>query len=324
MNSQPPRSLVLLAFAIIYVVWGSTYLAIRLGVETIPAFFSASARFLVAGVLLMAFLALRGAKLPTRAQWKHSAVTGLLLLLGGNGLVVWAEQSLSSGLAALLVALAPVWFALLDWARPGGQRPAFKTVVGIAIGFLGVILLIKGSHGAEVHSFSFPGAVAVIFAGISWAAGSLYAKHSTAGGSPWMNASAQMIVGGGGLMLASIVAGEPARIHGSAFSIRSILALAYLVIFGSWIAFSAYVWLLRVTTPSRVSTYAYVNPVIAVFLGWAVLDEVVTPRMLWGAIVILVGILIITLPQSTFGAFQARLRPRRNSGSPAAEKCPAS
>jgi drug/metabolite transporter (DMT)-like permease len=307
-STQPPRVLVLLAFAVVYIVWGSTYLAIRVVVETIPPFLSAAVRFLIAGVLLMAFLKWRGFTLPTAAQWRHSIVSGLLLSLGGNGLVVWAEQSISSGFAALLVALAPVWFALLDWLRPGGKSPQLKTIGGIAIGFCGVILLVSGRSVSDSHSNSLWAALAVVLAGILWAAGSLFAKYSPNAGSPWMNAAAQMSSGGVGLLFVSILADEHTRVEWSGVSARSWISLLYLIIFGSWIGFTAYVWLLRVSTPSRVSTYAYVNPVIAVFLGWAVLGETVSGRMALGALVVLAGVITITLPGTFFTAAFSRLR----------------
>jgi drug/metabolite transporter (DMT)-like permease len=305
-HSLPHAGLVALAFAAIYIIWGSTYLAIRLVVESMPAFCSAGIRFVIAGALLFAFLRVRGVAVPSRSQWRHASVTGTLLLLGGNGLVVWAERSLSSGRAALLVALAPVWFATLEWLRPGGKRPEPKTVLGIIVGLFGVLALVGGRNGAPSEENTLSGALAVIVAGICWAGGSLYNKHSHAGGSHWMNAAAQMLCGGAALLVVGSLLGEPFRTEWSSITLRSTLALIYLIIFGSWIAFSAYVWLLKVSTPGKVSTYAYVNPVIAVFLGWAVLHESVTARMLWGALVILVGVIIITVPQSFFGALANR------------------
>jgi len=296
-TTHPSRALVLLAFGIIYVVWGSTYLAIRVAVETLPPFLSGAARFLVAGSALLLLLWLRKVPLPDAAQWRSSAVAGLLMCVGGNGLVVWAEKSISSGLAALLVALTPMWFALLDWARPSGTRPGWRTLAGIAVGFAGIALLVNGD--ASVNG-SLMAAMAVVVAGISWAGGSLYWKHAPNTGSPWMNAATQMICGGAGLLLVGIILGEPWRAQWSAVSGRSLLALAYLLVFGSWIAFSAYVWLLQVSTPSRVSTYAYVNPVIAVFLGWALLGEIVTSRMFVGMFVVVAGVVIITLPQTQY------------------------
>ncbi len=297
-EKQPQRSrtLVIAAFAVIYVVWGSTYLAIRVVVETLPAFLSAGVRFLVAGGIMFAILATSRVNKPSPAQWRYAMVTGTLMLVGGNGLVVWAERSLSSGFTALIVALAPVWFALLNWLRPDGVRPQFKTVIGIVLGFVGVALLVK-ARGANTNvNGQWAAMFAVIASGMCWAGGSLYAKYKPNGGSPWMTAAAQMICGSMGLLLVSVVLGEPFRTDWSRVSGRSLAALSYLIVFGSWIGFTAYVWLLGVSTPARVSTYAYVNPVIAVLLGWLLLGERVTLGMLGGAAVVLVGVVIITVP----------------------------
>jgi drug/metabolite transporter (DMT)-like permease len=291
---QSHRTLLVLAFAAIYLVWGSTYLAIRIMVETLPPFSSAGVRFLIAGGSLLVFLLARGSAFPTRNQWHHSLIGGVLLLLGGNGLIVWAEKSIPSGLAALLVALAPIWFALLNWLRPHGVPPTGKTILGIAVGFLGVILLVHGRSGDSRMEGTLTGVIAVIGSGICWAGGSLYSKHAATSGSHWMNAATQMICGGAALGLAGIFLGEPLNTDWSAVSVRSLTALAYLIVFGSWIGFSAYIWLLSITSAARVSTYAYVNPVIAVFLGWAILDERVTSQMISGALVVLAGVIIIT------------------------------
>ncbi|HMJ89607.1 MAG TPA: EamA family transporter [Candidatus Acidoferrum sp.] len=306
-TTPPPRTLLIAAFAAIYIVWGSTYLAIRVVVETLPPFLSAGARFLVAGAMLLLLLRARGTPMPSRDQWRAATVTGVLLLLGGNGLVVWAEQSISSGFTALLVALAPVWFALLEWLRPNGVRPRTKTVVGIIIGFIGVAMLVnaRGSSQGQTH---WLGILAVLLAGFLWAAGSLYSKHKNSGGSPWMNAAAQMLCGGVALALTGLLFGEPFRTDWAGVSGRSLAALVYLIVFGSWIGFSAYVWLLKASTPARVSTYAYVNPVIAVLLGWAMLGETLDWRMLWGALVIVVGVITITVPQSALANVFNRMK----------------
>jgi len=306
-TSPTSRTLVLGAFAAIYVVWGSTYLAIRVAVETLPPFLTAGVRFLTAGGLLYAFLLARGFAKPSRAHWHNALVTGVLLLVGGNGLVMWAEQRISSGFTALLVALAPVWFALLDWSRPRGVRPQFKTLVGIVIGFLGVLMLVNGRGGLTGNT-QWWGVLAVIAAGICWAGGSLYSKYTPDVASPWMNAAAQMICGGAALLVAGLLLGEPFRTDWGRVSGRSLAALTYLIVFGSWIGFSAYVWLLKTTTPSRVSTYAYVNPVIAVFLGWALLGESVNASMLWGALVILAGVITITVPPAAIASGWTRVR----------------
>jgi drug/metabolite transporter (DMT)-like permease len=294
----PMRTLLIAAFATVYVVWGSTYLAIRVAVETLPPFLMAGARFLVAGVLMFAWLRLKGAALPDKNQWLHAAIAGFLLLLGGNGLVVWAEQTVSSSLAALLVALTPVWFALLDWARPAGKRPATYTWTGIVVGFAGVALLVTGHNVSSVNAAQNPwGVAALVLAGLSWAAGSLWSRYHAKPESPWMNAALQMICGGAALLLLAFIQGEPARFHPAQVSTHSWSALLYLIVFGSWIAFSAYVWLLKASTPARVATYAYVNPVIAVLLGHLLLGEALGERALWAAGVILAGVIITTLPK---------------------------
>jgi drug/metabolite transporter (DMT)-like permease len=295
--APPPRTRVILAFATVYLVWGSTYLAIRVAVETMPPFLLAGVRFLIAGALMLGWLRLRGMVLPDARRWFHSAIAGSLMLLGGNGLVVWAEQTVSSSLAALLVALTPVWFALLDWSHPAGKRPATYTVFGILIGFGGVALLVSGNKSGVPVSQNPWGVAALVSAGFFWAAGSLWSRYNGKSDSPWMNAALQMICGGAALLLLSLVRGEPQHFNFSRASTESLLALLYLIVFGSWIGFSAYVWLLKVSTPARVTTYAYVNPVVAVVLGCLVLGEPLGVRTLWAAAIILVGVIITTLPK---------------------------
>jgi drug/metabolite transporter (DMT)-like permease len=208
------------------------------------------------------------------------------MLFAGNGLVVWAEQTVSSSLAALLVALTPVWFSLLEWARPAGKRPAMYTWVGIAVGFIGVVLLVTGHNSSSINASQNPwGLAALVVAGLSWAAGSLWSRYHAKPESPWMNSALQMLHG------------EPARFHFAQVSTQSWLSLLYLIVFGSWIAFSAYVWLLEVSTPARVATYAYVNPVIAVLLGHLLLGEALGVRAVWAAAIILAGVIITTLPK---------------------------
>lgn len=290
------RTLIIAAFAAVYIVWGSTYLAIRVAVETLPPFLAAACRFLVAGGALFAFLKLRGMPSLDRQQWCHAAVSGTLLLVGGNGLVMWAEKTIPSGLTALLVALAPVWFALLNWMRPHGVRPELRTVAGIVVGFVGVIMLVATPDSSAQHAGHWMGALAILIAGASWAGGSLYSKYNPNTASPWMNSAAQMIAGGAGLLLLGTLFGEPFTTDWSRITGRSLAALGYLIAFGSWIGFSAYVYLLKTCKPSAVSTYAYVNPVIAVFLGWLILGETFNMRMLWGAAVVVTGVIIISLP----------------------------
>jgi drug/metabolite transporter (DMT)-like permease len=296
-HSHPPRALVLAAFATVYLVWGSTYLAIRIAIDTLPPFLMAGSRFLLAGGVLFLWLRLRGAAWPERIHWRNAAVSGVLLLVAGNGLVVWAEQTVPSGLTALLIGLAPAWFAIFEWLRPGGTAPQPRTVAGILVGFGGMALLVLG-HGTPTldRATTWHGALMLSVATISWVSGSFFSKHQPHAASPWMNAAIQMIWGGIVLVLIASFTGEWTRVQWGRVSVQSWLALLYLIVFGSLIAFSAYVWLLKVSKPSHIATYAYVNPVIALFLGRIVLGETLSSRTLVAAAIILTGVVIITLP----------------------------
>jgi len=293
---QPGTLQILAAFAAIYVLWGSTYLFIRFGVETIPPFLMAGTRHLMAGSLLLAWVWLRTGERPRASQWLPAAIVGTLLLVGGNGGVTWAEQRVPSGLAALLVATMPLWLVLLDWLRPGGVRPRLGAALGLLLGFSGVALLVSPSrlNGAHVDLL---GAAILVLAALSWASGSLYSRHGKLGTSPLLAAAMQSLCGGALLAILGAVSGEWARLDLAQVSLRSALSLAYLVVFGSLLGFTAYIWLLRVTTPSRVSTYAYVNPVVAVLLGWAFAGEAVTGRMIGATALIVVAVALVITQQ---------------------------
>ncbi|MFN2564559.1 MAG: EamA family transporter [Gemmatimonadaceae bacterium] len=297
----PSRGRVLAAFAAVYVIWGSTYLFIRFAVETLPPFVMAGTRFAVAGAILYVWARLRGAPRPSPAEWRGAAITGLFLLLGGNGAVVWAEQRVASGVTALLVATVPVWMVLLDWLRPGGVRPRAGVFAGLALGLVGLALLVGrgalGGGGAEPL-----GAAVLVVGSILWATGSLYVRHNPRPSSALVTNAVQMLAGGAALLLAGTLAGELARLDLSAASTRSLLSLLYLIVAGSLIGFTAYTYLLQVSTPAKVSTYAYVNPIVAVLLGWAFAGEEITARTLVAAAVILAGVAIITLAGGAEGA----------------------
>ena len=282
------------AFACIYVVWGSTYLAIRYGIETIPPFAMAGTRFLLAGALLFAWLGARGgARRATAAQWKAAAISGALFFVGGNGGLCWAQRFVPSGIAALVVASMPLWIVLADWLRPGGTRPTPRTLVGIALGFVGVTLLI-GPGKISGSAVDPAGALVLVLASISWAAGTIYAGHAPRTPNHLQSTAMQMLAGGVILCVVGILHGDWAEVDPGAVTLRSVVAVAYLVLFGSILAFSAYNWLVRATTPARLATYAYVNPVIAVALGWSLGGEPISSRaLLAGAII--VGSVAITL-----------------------------
>jgi drug/metabolite transporter (DMT)-like permease len=289
---------VVAAFAAVYLIWGSTYLAIRFAIETVPPFTMAGVRYLIAGAVLYGWMRLRGTSSPTRYHWISAAIVGGLLLLGGNGGVVWAEQRVPSGLTALLITSVPLWMALLNWLRPGGMRPSGPVAIGLFTGFAGVALLVSpGELAGGLHVDPLGGAV-LLLASLSWAAGSLYSRHARFPESALLATAMEMIAGGVLLLAAGLVAGEWARLDLAAVSPKSFLAFAYLIAFGSLVGFTAYIWLLRVTTPARVSTYAYVNPVVAVFLGWALAGEPLTPRTLIAAAIIICAVVLIT----TYGA----------------------
>jgi len=323
-NPHPPRALVLAAFATVYVVWGSSYLAIRVAIETLPPLFMAGCRFVVAGAALYTVLRLRGSPRPDRAHWRNAAVSGFLLLVGGNGLVVWAEQTVPSGLTALLVGLVPIWFALIDWLRPGGPPPQLRTIVGVLVGFGGMALLVSGqrAHAHDAAALNPGGVLALVLAGILWACGSFYAKHNSKTESPWMTAALQMLCGGVILLILALPTGELAELQWQRVSFQSVSALLYLIVFGSWIGFSAYVWLLKTSKPSHVATYAYVNPVIALFLGNVLLNEPLTARVLIAAAVILAGVVIITMPKNGLASALGNGNLIRRSGETQAKPSP--
>lgn len=285
---------VALALGTVYLVWGSTYLAIRFAIETIPPFLMAACRYLTAGALLYGWARWRGAPRPSLLHWRSAVLVGAFLLLGGNGGVVWAEQRVDSGLAALLISTEPLWIVLFFWLRSGRQRLDRRVLAGLMLGFTGVMLLVRpGSSG----SVDLMGAAALVLASLCWAWGSLYGQRAPLPDSPLASTGMQMLGGGALLLIASFLTGEPARFALAEVSQRSMLAVAYLVVFGAIVAFTAYVWLLRVAPPVLVSTYAYVNPVVAVFLGWAFAGEPLTKGTLMAAAVILGGVVLITTSQ---------------------------
>ena len=298
---NPNRSLVLLiaAFAAVYIFWGSTYLAIKYAIETLPPFLMAGARFVFAGSILLIWARFsKDYEKPKAAHWKTSFIVGTLLLLGGNGGVVFAEHHISSSLAALLVATEPFWIVLLSWLWLKGGRPNMKAILGIAIGFFGVWLLINGqtAQNASANSGSMQlfGTLAVIAAAFLWATGSIYGLRAPVPKSSLQTAGMQMFSGGLVLLLVSLILGEWSKFNIAEVSANSWFGLVYLIVFGSLISFTAYSWLLKNAQPAMVSTYAYVNPVIAVFLGWIIAGESLSSQMLVGAGIIVGSVALIT------------------------------
>ncbi|HET7841918.1 MAG TPA: EamA family transporter [Terriglobia bacterium] len=296
-SARVSRLAVLLAFAAIYLIWGSTYLAIKVAIETIPPFLMAGARFTIAGLLLYVFARGRGDAAPTAANWRQAAIIGSLLFLAGNGALTWAELRVPSGLAALVLSIIPLWMVLLHHLELH-RGLGWQLILGLVLGLAGIALLVGPREllgGGRVS----PGGAGILVAGsIAWAIGSVHSRQAKIPKSSLLAASMEMIAGGAGLLVLGLATGEgPALLH-SHVSAHSWLGLAYLIAFGSLLGFTAYQWLLTVSTPSRVATYAYVNPVIAVLLGWALGGESLTPRIFAATVIIISAVAIIIARQA--------------------------
>jgi drug/metabolite transporter (DMT)-like permease len=283
--------LLILAFLAIYVIWGSTYLGIRVAIESIPPLLMMGARHVAAGTLLFVYMRARGEAAPPRISWKPAMLAGALCFLGGHGLLAWAEQRVSSGMAALLVSLEPVIMVLLARRARQEGRISGRTMAGLVLGIAGVAVLMPIDAKGEMIAVA-----AVLLGGVLWSVGAIYARGAAAGVSSGMYSAMQMLTGG--VLLLAVGTGLGERVQLSSVSLRSVVALGYLIVFGSVIAFSAYTWLMRMSTAARVGTHAYVNPIIAVWLGWALGGETVTGRMLLGAAIVLASVLLVNKAES--------------------------
>ncbi len=290
------RQAVWLGMFILYAVWGSTYLAIAIAVTTFPPFVMAATRFLLAGALLFGWSIARSRDAfvwPTRREWRDSAIVGALLLGGGMGMVAWGEQTIPSGIAALMIATMPVWVAVLGGIFLGERLPRLA-IVGIVIGFLGVAILVGPSAFGGSGAMDPAGLMAIVISPIAWAAGSLFASHrARLPGRPLVSTGAQMLTGGLVLAGMAAISGEWQTFDPAAVSMDSFLAFAYLTVVGSLVAYSTYSWLLGVAPLPLISTYAYVNPVVAVILGWIVLQEPIDGRTLVAGAVIVIAVVLI-------------------------------
>ena len=293
--SSPPLSRVILAFAAVYILWGSTYLGIRFTIETLPPFFTNGVRFGVAGLVMWVWARVRGAERPSAREWRAGAVTGFLLFLCGTGAVIWAEggeHAIPSGVAALVVATEPLSFVLIEAVRRR-RMPKGAIFLGLALGLAGLAILVGPGSLLGSERFDLAACAVLVAATFCWAAGSLYSRGSRMPDSPVMATAVTLICGGACLAILGLSLGELGRFDPAAVSTRSVVAVLYNLVFGSIVGFSAYLWLLRVTTVSRVSTYAYVNPIVAVFLGWALAGERLTPRVFVAAAVIVGAVALI-------------------------------
>lgn len=301
--------MIVAAFAAVYVIWGSTYLAIRYAVEAMPPFLMASARWIVAGVILYVWRRLAGDPRPTLRNWAAATVVGVALILGGNGLVSWAEIWVPSSLAALIIAIVPLWFALLVWYRDGAL-PAPRVWMGILLGIVGVAILFAPAIRDSIAGASalLWGTVAILVATLSWAAGSVYSKKAPLPKSILLAASMQMITGSIALALVGLASGEASAVDIGAITTKAWLSWGFLVAFGSIVAYSAYVWLLSAVRTELVATYAFVNPIVAVILGVAFAGEPFGLGTLVASALIVAGVALVV----TAGA------KRRGSPAPAA------
>ncbi|MBI5566506.1 MAG: drug/metabolite exporter YedA [Chloroflexi bacterium] len=286
---------IVIAFAAVYLIWGSTYLAIRFAIETIPPYLMGGVRFLIAGGLLYAVLRLRGVAAPTRWQWRATLIAGGLLLFGGNGGVMVAEQFVPSSLAALVIATVPLWMVLLNWKWGDRVRPTRGVTIGVGLGVIGIGLI--AAPGSSAEAINPVGTVILIVAALSWSIGSLYSRRAALPSNALLSTAMEMLMGGGLMLVAGLLLGQGAQIRLENVTLLSVASLGYLVIFGSLLGFTAYVWLLKVTTPAKVATYAFVNPVVAVFLGWLLAGETLSARTLIAAAIIIGAVVLITLNQ---------------------------
>ncbi len=282
----------ILAFIAIYLIWGSTYLAIRFAIETLPPFSMAGIRFLLAGSGIYWVLRWKGIPPPTHGEWRDMSIIGAFLFLGGNGGVVWAEQFVPSGLTSLLIATVALWMVLLDWLWKKNPRPQPQAMLGIILGLFGIIFLVDPFEisSEQVHLI---GAAVVILSSFLWALGSIFARTARISSSIFMVSAVEMLAGGFLLLVLGGVTGEWQQFQFAGISTTSVLAFTYLIAFGSIIGITSYAYILQKVTPDKASTYAFVNPVVAVFLGWLLADEIVNLKMVLATGVIIVAVVLV-------------------------------
>ena len=289
---RPSRVAIVAAFAAIYLIWGGTYLAIRFGVAVIPPFLMAGVRFLVGGLAFIAWAWSRGAARPSARDWMTTGLIGILMAVGGNGLVSWALQTVQSGLGALLVGLVPLWVALIDWLKPTGHGPSGRVMLGLMLGFGGVALLIDPTDIGGVRQIEPIGAGTIVVASLLWAGGSVYSRHAPQPSSQALSSGMQMLGGGVVLLGLSAVTGEFSRLEWAAVSARALGAWVYVTVLGS-VAYGSYLWLLKASTPAKAATYAYVNPVIALLLGYLLGDEALSAWTIGCSAAVVAAVLLV-------------------------------
>jgi drug/metabolite transporter (DMT)-like permease len=291
-NTNTTGVKLVIAFAAVYLIWGSTYLAIRFAIETIPPFIMCGFRILLGGAILFIWSRLQGAPLPSRKELGNAAIVGLLMMVGGTGAVTWAEQLVPSGLTALVIGTVPLWIVFFDWLRPHGHRPSTLMVLGLFVGTIGVGVLIAPGRFAGADHVNPLGALVLVVACASWAWGSIYSRHALLPARQTMSAAMQLFAGGLALLILSAITGEWRGFDPSLVTGKSIVSFLYLAVFGT-LAFAAYIWLLRASTPAKAATYAYVNPIVAVILGSTLGDEPFALRTMISALIIIAAVALI-------------------------------
>ncbi len=309
------KALVVTAFAALYIIWGSTYLAILIAVKSIPPFLMAGSRFIIAGLILYTWCRIKGQPTPDIKSIGKISFSGILLLFVGNSGLVWVEQYLPSGFAAIVIATVPLWFVILDKRQWKFHFANKQIIVGLLIGFAGVLSLFTGNSGLhfwenKLQLISF---IVLVIGSISWATGSLYAKYTPSNGSTGMKAAIQMLAAGVVSFITGVGSGELQQFAWSNVSTDAILAVLYLITFGSLIGYMSFVWLMTVRPPSLVGTYAYVNPVVAVFLGWLFANEEITWHQVIALIIILTGVIIVNLSKEKISAYDSKTLARKGA-----------
>lgn len=291
------RFKLIVAFAAVYLIWGSTYLGIRFAIETIPPFIMCGMRFVIGGLMMLGWARVQGAAWPSRTELRNAAVIGTLLMVGGTGAVTWAEQTVPSGLTALVVGSVPLWIVFFDWLSPHGTKPTPLMITGLVVGTIGVGLLIAPGHFAGADHLNPIGAIVLVLACGSWAFGSIKSRHAELPKPQTMSIAIQLLAAGGVLLILASLTGEWPKLDLALVSVKSTLSLVYLAVIGS-LAFVAYIWLIKAAGPAKAATYAYVNPVVAVVLGATLGGEPLALRTLLSALIIIVAVVLIITAKS--------------------------
>ncbi len=297
-----------LAFAYVYIAWGGTYMAVHIALASIPPFIISGCRFFLAGSILLGLVAIfhrRDFHWGSLREWRDATVVGSMLLVGGNGAVAWAQQYVPTSIAALIFGSMPLCIIFFDWVRPGGIMPSFRTCLGLALGFVGLCILLQPAPSTLSNPMEKWGKIALVFAACSWSAGAIYSRHVHAKGSPLLPMARQMLAGGSVLLLISFLRSDWAHFSVEQVTLSSWMGFGYLVTFGSLLGFTAYIWLMRVSSAANVSTISYVNLVIAVMLGWTVGHEPMTIPTFLGAAIIVGSVMLVLKKKSARAAVNA-------------------